>query len=395
MPKATNFDRSAAFFLTVALALFFGNQATAQNLLTNGGCESGGDPPSAWFEDDGADDWRCATSATIPGIDPADGVYYFLQNGTNPSNVNYSFRQVINVSADAAAIDAGTEGLDFSAKYRDDTGNSIDQTSFSVRFYNAGFVSINGGADNWTSSTITGNATYAYQTIANAGIPIPVGTRNIEVYFDCRDVDLSAYCDYTYDTFSLEYATPLPVELTDFRAVVNGNAAIVTWTTAAEFGNTGFEVEQAGADARWTRVAFSPSAGGETHGASYEYRTGQLAAGVYQFRLKQINSDGSFNYSPVVEAAVAGSALVMFDKPYPNPFTTTTRVTLSVPTEQRVTVAAYNIIGKEIAILHNGVITANTPTHVDFDGRDLPNGLYMIRAVGATFSSTQTVVLQK
>ena len=75
---------------------------------------------------------------------------------------------------------------------------------------------------------------------------------------------------------------------------------------------------------------------------------------------------------------------------YPNPFNSTTTLTLTLPQAQPVSVAAYDLLGREVALLHRGTLAAGTHRLV-FDATGLPGGVYVVRAEGRTASWTQVV----
>ena len=392
MSKATTPCR-ASLLLFVA-TLFVGFSANAQNLLTNPGCESGGDPPTGWLEDDGQDDWRCADATTIPGINPADGTYYFLQNATNPADVFNSLRQLVDLSSYSTAIDAGTEVLDFSGKYRDDDGNSPDVLRFRIKFYDGSFAAINGGANDWSSPDITGNSTFNYILYESVSNPVPPGARWADVVIECRDNNASSYCDYTFDTFLVEFGTPLAVELASFEGRADGSAVVLSWSSASESNFAGYDIERATGNGGWQSMQYVEATGNPQGGASYQQRIGGLAPGVHHFRLRQIDLDGSVSFSNTIEVAVLVSG-VSLSAPYPNPFATTANFVVSVPTEQHVRVSAYDILGRRVATLHDGIVQADAPLALTLDGAGLAEGLYVIRAKGTSFDGSRTVVLSR
>lgn len=392
--STTHYARTRLFF--PVLSLLLATPAMGQNLLTNAGCESGtSDPPTSWTEDDSQDDWLCVVDGHI-GIPAADGGFYLLQNGTVSSDVFNTLRQRVDVSSEASFIDGGGVEVNFSAKYRDDTVNSPDVLRFGLRFYNASQVSVNGGSTDWTTANITGNATGTYQSSITNDIAVPATTRYIEAVIECTDNDNSDYCDYTFDTFHLEFdATSLPVELTAFEAVADAGAAVLTWVTASETNNAGFELQHAQTEASWQPLGFIEGHGTTAETRRYQYRTEALMPGVHRFRLKQVDFDGAFEYSPVVELAVEAPTSALLSAPAPNPFNPQTQFSLAVPVAQDVQVAVYDLLGQRVAVLHQGPMAAGTTEVLTFEASALPSGVYLIRAEGATFQATRTVTLQK
>jgi len=79
---------------------------------------------------------------------------------------------------------------------------------------------------------------------------------------------------------------------------------------------------------------------------------------------------------------------------YPNPFNPTTRITYTLPFSERVSLSVYDISGRTVAILVDGVQAAGRH-FVDFDGRGLAGGVYFYRLTGSSFSATRKLVLLK
>ncbi|NNE36420.1 MAG: T9SS type A sorting domain-containing protein [Rhodothermales bacterium] len=386
-------------FNAAFVILFVGSMlilpANGQNLLLNAGCESQGNPPASWIEDDFLDDWQCADAGQI-GIPPADGTYYFLQNGTVLSDPFNTIRQRTDVSGESATIDGGGVDLNMSAKYRDDTGNSSDVLRFRIRFFDGSQTPINGGANDWDSGPITGNLTFAYQTFNGTNISVPANTRYVDTVAECTDNDASTYCDYTLDTFYLEYdETTLPVELVAFDAILDGEVATLTWRTASESESSGFELQQQSNDRAWQPIAFVVGAGSTTNGANYSHSTNTLAAGVHRFRLMQVDLDGAAQYSQTIEVLITSGDFATLTSAWPNPFGHSTSIELSVPTEQAVEVGLYNVIGERVAVVFDGVVAANSPQEMTITRGSLPAGLYLIKAQGPSFSTTRSVVITR
>lgn len=75
---------------------------------------------------------------------------------------------------------------------------------------------------------------------------------------------------------------------------------------------------------------------------------------------------------------------------HPNPFTTQSTVVLEIGEGQHLRVAAYDVLGREVAVLHDGAV-APGEHRFEFEGRRLPSGPYFVRAVGETFAATRRV----
>jgi len=190
----------------------------------------------------------------------------------------------------------------------------------------------------------------------------------------------------------------LPVELTTFDAKMVGETAVLTWVTASETNNAGFAVEyRDGADETfdWTQVAYVEGRGTTTEAQSYSHRMDGLEPGRHLFRLKQVDFDGAFEYTPEVELYNDLPDGFLLSDAYPNPFNPQTRFNLQLQVAQQVKVAVYNLLGRQVMLLHDGTLAARTPHAFTFDAANLPSGLYLYRVSGETFNATRTAMLLK
>ncbi|MFQ5571498.1 MAG: hypothetical protein ACE5G0_17605 [Rhodothermales bacterium] len=185
----------------------------------------------------------------------------------------------------------------------------------------------------------------------------------------------------------------LPVELVAFEAFVDGDEVTLTWATASETNNAGFEVEREMETGKWKMVGFVEGHGTTLERQTYAHRIEALEPGRYVYRLKQIDFDGTFEYSPEVEVSVAVPGRFYLSPAYPNPFNPKTQVNLAVAQRQRVQVAVYDGLGRRVASLYAGMLEADQTRRMVFEAGGLPSGLYVIRAVGETFSVVRSVML--
>ncbi|WP_457653009.1 T9SS type A sorting domain-containing protein [Rhodocaloribacter sp.] len=190
----------------------------------------------------------------------------------------------------------------------------------------------------------------------------------------------------------------LPVELEGFGARLEGRTVTLAWRTQSETNNAGFEVEmrdEAAPGKTWQAVGFVPGAGTTSEARAYTFRLEDVAPGPHRFRLKQRDFDGTFVVSPEVEVFVELPEAYVLSDAFPNPFNPQTRFTLMVRNEQRVRVAVFDALGREVARLHDGPLAANTPHRFTFEAAGLPSGLYVYRADGETFSASKLMTLVK
>ena len=194
----------------------------------------------------------------------------------------------------------------------------------------------------------------------------------------------------------METVVTLPVELTAFDATLDGRTTVLQWATASESNNAGFEVQHRAPDATsgaWTNAGFVEGNGSTTEPKQYSHRLADLAPGTHTFRLKQMDLDGSFEYSESVELDVHMATPFELAAPYPNPFRQQATFSLRVAESQRVDIVAYNQLGQRVATLHDGALTPNTKHTFALAGQRLASGMYFIQVQGETFRATERAIL--
>ncbi len=204
--------------------------------------------------------------------------------------------------------------------------------------------------------------------------------------------------DGLYIVSGISFTGVLPVELVLFEGVADGRAVVLRWATASETNNAGFEiqVQRPLTDLQatpWQVLGYVEGHGTTLESQSYQYRAPGLAPGPHVFRLKQIDFDGTFDYSPEIEIYVELSEAYRLTPPYPNPFNHKTQLSLMVKRRQHLKVVVYDALGRRVGVLYRGEMEAEQARALVFEAGSLPSGLYVIRVEGETFSATRRVVL--
>ena len=151
---------------------------------------------------------------------------------------------------------------------------------------------------------------------------------------------------------STDPANPLPVELSSFTAVSKPDQIILKWETKTETNNYGFEIERKLSD-KWQVIGFINGNGNSNSPKEYSYVDKNLIGGSkYKYRLKQIDNNGKYEYSNVVEVEVVPTEYALYQN-YPNPFNPTTTIRYQLPKESKVVIKIYNILGSEVMELLN------------------------------------------
>jgi hypothetical protein len=172
---------------------------------------------------------------------------------------------------------------------------------------------------------------------------------------------------------------PVPVTFAALTASSRGGRVTIEWTTASETNNVGFEIERRGEyEQGWSARGFVQGSGTTNTTRSYSFDDRAGADGHYTYRLKQIDSDGTVNYSPGIDVDVAASTAFDLAQNYPNPFGSSTRIPYTLASESAVRIAVYDMLGREVAVPVNETKAAGRHS-VSFRGDGLAPGVYNCR----------------
>jgi len=160
---------------------------------------------------------------------------------------------------------------------------------------------------------------------------------------------------------------------------------ILNWNTATETNNSGFNIERRSNESEWKDIGFVPGFGTSSESHSYSFIDANLSAGSFAYKLKQINFDGSFEYSNEVEANVTNPAEYLLAQNHPNPFNPSTVIKFSIPVDGLVNLTVYNSLGEEVAVLANKILPAGSHS-INFDASKLTSGIYIVRMTSGNFT---------
>jgi hypothetical protein len=199
---------------------------------------------------------------------------------------------------------------------------------------------------------------------------------------------------------------PLPVELSTFTAKANKLGVQLNWSTATEVNNYGFNVERrpetgnGNAAESWVKVGFVKGNGNSNSPKSYSFVDNNPLTGTVEYRLKQIDNDGSFEYSNKVEIKFNSPRQYHLSDNYPNPFNPVTTIKYSVAKKSLVSLKVYDILGRKVKTLEKNKLNPGKYT-IRFHSGDLASGLYIYKLSakpvngGKTFTSAKEMVLLK
>ncbi len=186
----------------------------------------------------------------------------------------------------------------------------------------------------------------------------------------------------------------VPVELLSFSANIDKNDVQLKWITETETNNYGFEIERKRSTQKWNKIGFVQGNGTTTETTSYSFTDKGLASGKYYYRLKQIDFDGTYEYSNTISIEVKSPTQFELNQNYPNPFNPSTTISYSIKNDGIVQLKIFDILGNEIAKLVNEQKQAGTFS-VEFDASILPSGVYFYQLKTGGFIDIKKMMLLK
>ncbi len=203
---------------------------------------------------------------------------------------------------------------------------------------------------------------------------------------------------------------PLPVELVYFYGLETGDSISLFWGTATEINNYGFQVQRGFEDStNFVTIGFVFG-----HGTSYSPKTytfgdtSVLDAGRYYYRLKQIDNDGGFKYSWIINVGFLITSVKVesinvpsefnLSQNFPNPFNPTTKIKFSIPASKseltRTTLKVFDITGRLAANILDDELYPGIYS-VEFNGTGLASGIYIYRlSIGGRSLSRKMLLLK-
>ena len=243
----------------------------------------------------------------------------------------------------------------------------------------------NGKADIWVGNTREFN---------NVSVETPTNTLARFKFYTNAWVNGTVF---TIDEIVINNESALPVELTSFTSNVVDNEVTLKWSTATEVNNYGFEIQRlAVSDQRsvWEKIGFVQGHGNSNSPKNYSFIDEPTGGKEFQYRLKQIDFNGAFEYSEITTAILENVSEFKLDQNYPNPFNPMTRISYTLPVRTSVKLRVYDLLAQVIAELVNGIQEAGR-YEVTFDGSNLPSGAYFYKLEAGSYIEVKKLLLVK
>ena len=298
-----------------------------------------------------------------------------------------------------SVVDAGSGNLQFGIQKNTDGGRSLTTSSYSNSGFPTFLLVMKYDFSTETTSlfvnpALSGSEPGSTDAINNTGSAIS-DLRRIQI----RQGGGATDCDVQIDGIRISDAwsqAPLPVELISFSALVVDEGIKLNWRTETEVNNYGFDVERSSTPLGtiWKTIGFVKGNGNSNSPKEYSFIDKDITGGKYFYRLKQIDNDGTFTYSKVIDIEADKPLNYKLDQNYPNPFNPVTTIKFTIPEANKVTLKVFNVIGEEVAKIVNQWMEAGTH-EINFDGTGLNSGIYFYRIKAGDFVTIRKMILLK
>jgi hypothetical protein len=274
---------------------------------------------------------------------------------------------------------ASTAGRDDASIYVDLRGAATISRVYLVweKAYGGDFtIDVSQDAVTWTTVATTVGNSFHFNEYTFA---TPVAGRYVRMNGTKRGTTIS---DNGYSLYEFQVngtiQQPLPVVLTSFGAVPQGTGVALGWATASEQHNAGFEVQRSADGVAFTTLATVAGQGTTERAHTYGYFDAAALRTTSYYRLKQLDIDGAFTYSPVVAVqAVASTAALSI---YPNPTADRTTVTWETPIEGAGRWYLTNSTGQ---VVHAEALSSEAASTLTLDLQPYPTGSYILTVESA------------
>jgi hypothetical protein len=272
-----------------------------------------------------------------------------------------------------------------------------------ILFYDSRNTSSNDIIEAYIARSTDGGATFTNELLSTQ--PSTTNIPNGDVRFgDYINIDfvggniVPVWTDERAGGFDMDIYTGLvppivPVELINFtHRIVNGKV-ILDWVTATELNNLGFEIQRSTDNNIFVTVGFVEGNGNSTSNKYYSFTDENIIGKVF-YRLKQVDYDGSYNYSQIIEVDGVTVTTIQLEQNYPNPFNPATTIKYQLGNDSFVNLKVFNALGEEVAELVNKFQKAGNHQLI-FNAESLPSGMYVYKLTSGNYVESKKMLMLK
>lgn len=301
------------------------------------------------------------------GVRVLDNVY---DGGTSGLNVNaLSVRKTWEVKEAVA----GGSDLDLELEWlQAEEGASFDRSNMFVSQYQ-GTTGVGGSTTNWDYA-LSECGTVETPDITDASCSATL-VRHKKTRFGITDLS----GDQSLFALSTCSIAPLPVELVSFR-VVQGCPPSLQWITSSETNNDYFEIQRKVGNKDFVAIGKVEGKGTSVNSNTYSFADIEASRGTHFYRLKQVDFDGTFEYSEIVSLDVACGNGFEDTRIFPNPTKGAVRYAVNLGKDYKgIVLQLTDMLGRILEV--KTVDLEKGYNEVNFNLERYSTGVYMLNAI--------------
>lgn len=278
--------------------------------------------------------------------------------------------------------------------FRTTNGGAVWDSIFSPLTFSQGTMWTSMAWKNFTSGIICGTASFS---TTNGGSSWSYNLPGNGTYYNmcCYGTDTTNFLLGGTFGYIHKWANfSLPVELTSLNAATSGNNVTLIWSTATELNNKGFDIQRKLKDGEFIDVGFINGHGTTANISSYSYIDKNVPQGIYNYRIRQIDYDGTAKYYSLSESVKIGADCFALDQNYPNPFNPSTVISYSTAKTTPVSIKIYNSVGQQVALLVNEIKTPGN-YKITFNAGKVASGVYFYKMIAGDYVSVKKMTVIK
>jgi hypothetical protein len=222
-----------------------------------------------------------------------------------------------------------------------------------------------------------------YTPANNDIVPLVISGTSLIGTFSSVTLPANWAADYNSTRANVKFTITIPVELVDFTATPLSKTNKLTWITASELNNKGFDVQHQTLGGKWETLGFVKAEG---KAANYNF-VDNAPLSISYYRLRQVDFDGKETLSKVVSASQVKDSKVAV---YPNPVSDKLNLSISddIDETQQTNIALYDLMGR--TILQQTTVSKTT----ELDLSILAKGVYLLDIQSKTAVFQQKIIKQ-
>ena len=264
-------------------------------------------------------------------------------------------------------------------------------TTFNIKLVDIGANGIFGGGDDveheYTVPTLSQSGWNSYHIPLSAFTNLVTRAHLAQMIFSAAPVGAATtYIDNVYFT----NAAVLPISLSTFTANANKNTVALNWSTLNESNNKGFSIERSTDGLHFTSLGFVNGKGNSTAKTNYASTDNTPVIGINYYRLKQMDLDGRFTYSPIATVKFSKTDLLGFSF-FPNPATDVLKINIGLIENENATIKLVNNLGQ--TIISQNIRKSNSASVINFNISNIASGNYYLELKDGANKITEKVLV--